>query len=65
MSGRGDPSTTKAAADNKSNQCNPNHGEYRGHEGKYAGAGTKADLDNHANQLNPNNQQYQAPKGGQ
>ncbi|CAF0974184.1 unnamed protein product [Rotaria sordida] len=50
----------KAANDNKSNQCNPNNAESRGHESGYTGTGDKADLDNHANQLNSNNPNYQS-----
>jgi len=64
-SNQGSSSTSaadKAANDNKSNQCNPNNSEYRGHESGYSGTGTKADLDNHSTQLNPNNSLYQAPK---
>ena len=49
-----------AANDNKSNQCNPNNAEYRGHQSGYTGTGDTADLNNHANQLNPNNSRYQA-----
>ncbi len=45
----------KAAKDNRANQCNPNHPEFRGHEQGYQGKGTKADLDNHARQLNTQN----------
>lgn len=45
--------------DNRTNQCNPNHGPTGpGHQAAYGGAGTKADLDNHGNQLNPNHGQY-------
>ena len=44
------PTVTKANADNHSNQCNPNHSQYKG------GA-------NKANQLNPNNSLYCA-RGG-
>ncbi|XP_067672588.1 uncharacterized protein [Haliotis asinina] len=46
------------AADNRSNQCNPNNEKYQGHEKEYTGTGDKADLDNHGNQLNPNNPEY-------
>ena len=53
---------TKADLDNHSNQCNPNHSEYKGHQPGYSGTGTKADLDNHANQLNPNNPGFQPKK---
>jgi hypothetical protein len=48
-----------AANDNKSNQCNPNHAEYAGHQSGYSGTGNEADLNNHSNQLNPNNSNYQ------
>jgi len=53
-------SSDTAANDNKSNQCNPNHSEYNGHQSGYKGTGDKADLDNHSNQLNPNNSNYQS-----
>jgi len=45
----------KAAKDNRANQCNPNHPEYRGHQPGYQGKGTKADLDHHSRQLNTQN----------
>jgi len=45
----------KAAKDNRANQCNPNHPEFRGHEPGYQGKGTKANLDNHSRQLNTQN----------
>lgn len=61
-SNQGSSSTTadKAANDNKSNQCNPNHGEYRGHQSGYTGTSDKADLGNHSNQSNPNNSNFQS-----
>jgi hypothetical protein len=52
----------KAANDNKANQCNPKHSEYRDHQPGYTGKGNKADLVNHAKQLNPNNSLYR-PSG--
>ena len=52
----------KADLDNRSNQCNPNHSEYRGHTSGYKGSSTKADLDNRANQKNPNNPRYNPGK---
>ena len=57
-SGTGD----KADLGNHSNQCNPNHGEFKGHSSSYQGTATKADLGNHSNQMNPNNPSYTAPK---
>jgi hypothetical protein len=45
----------KAAKDNRANQFNPNHPEFRGHEPGYQGKGTKANLDNHSRQLNTQN----------
>jgi hypothetical protein len=51
----------KAANDNKANQCNPKHAEYRGHQSVYTGKGTEGDLVNHAKQLNPNNSLYRPP----
>jgi hypothetical protein len=51
----------KAAKDNRANQCNPNHPEYRGHQPGYQGKGTKADLAHHSRQLNPQNQLYRQP----
>ena len=53
---------TKAAADNHSDQCNPNNPKYQGHEKGYPGKGDKADLDHHSKQLNPNNSHYQPKK---
>ena len=40
----------KANLDNRANQMNPNHAEYRG--------SSSADLDNRANQMNPNHAEY-------
>ena len=54
----------KADLDNRSNQLNPNHSEYRGGSTKYSGSGTRADLNNHANQMNPNNSRYGGARGG-
>ena len=43
----------QANIDNRANQLNPNHGEYKGSgQGKTQ---EQANRDNHANQLNPNN----------
>lgn len=47
---------TKAANDNKSEQCNPNNPKYEGHQTEYQGTGDKPDLDNHSDQMNPNNE---------
>ena len=60
-SGTGD----KADLDNRSNQLNPNHPEYRGGTTKYTGIGDnlKADLDNRSNQKNPNNPEYGGGSG--
>ena len=53
---------TQGDLDNHSDQCNPNHSEYRGHQPGYTGTGTKADLENHANQGNSNNSRYNPGK---
>ena len=53
----------KADLDNRSNQLNLNHPEYRGGTTKYTGTGDKADLDNRSNQLNPNNPEYGGGSG--
>jgi hypothetical protein len=50
----------KAFKDNRANQCNKNHAEYRGYEKGYQGKGNKADLDNHARQLNLQNLQHRS-----
>ena len=55
-----DYSQSKAALDNRANQCNPNNKPTGpGRPAGYLGLGTKDDLDNHANQLNPNNRRFQ------
>jgi len=58
----GQESSSKAAEqapkDNRANQCNPKHPEYRGHQPGYTGKGNKADLDNHARQLDPKSPLY-------
>eukprot|EP00667_Euglena_gracilis_P029794 EG_transcript_40099 len=52
----------QAELDNRANQLNPNHREYRGGTTKYTGDRSQAALDNHANQLNPNNPRYRGPR---
>eukprot|EP00667_Euglena_gracilis_P034051 EG_transcript_57670 len=52
----------KAALDNRANQFNPNHPEYRGGTTRYTGDRSQAALDNHANQLNPNHPSYRGPR---
>jgi hypothetical protein len=52
---------TRAAANNRSNQCNPNHAAYQGHQ-----SGTshmnQAGVDNRSNQMNPNNATYNSSR---
>lgn len=53
----------KAASDNRTNQCNPNHQKTGpGHQAYYSGDRAQSNVDNRANQLNPNNPNYAAPK---
>ncbi len=53
---------SKADLNNHSNQCNPNHSQFKGYSSGYSGTGTKPDLNNHSSQLNPNNSKYQSKK---
>ena len=63
MSSKGGYTGTGDRADlnNHSNQCNPNHSEYRGYSGGYSGTGDRADLNNHSNQCNPDLLNFTAP----
>lgn len=74
MPGKGGAS--KASADNRSNQMNPNNSAYSssrggsgagptsGGAGSYESVATKATNDNHSNQLNPNNPTYESSRAG-